>query len=91
MAQLDCGLVTTEGTGVKRAPVENGGSVREGFGFGAGQGGVGSGRRALKGPGIPPLRVLSSDLTSSPFSSPPTAVVALHFPVSLPTGEAGRS
>jgi hypothetical protein len=30
--------------------------VREGFGFGAGQGmvdGVGSGRRALKGPGIP--------------------------------------
>jgi hypothetical protein len=31
-------------------------SVREGFGFGAGQGmvdGVGSGRRALKGPGIP--------------------------------------
>jgi hypothetical protein len=34
MAQLDCGLVTTEGTGVERAPVENGGSVREGFGFG---------------------------------------------------------
>jgi hypothetical protein len=35
-----------------------GGSVREEFGFGAGQGmvsGVGSGRRALKGPGIPPL------------------------------------
>jgi hypothetical protein len=86
MAQLDCGLVTTEGTGVERAPVENGGSVHEGFGFGE--------RRGIRteGPGIPPpLRVLSSDLTSSPFSSPPTAVVALHFPVSLPTGEAGRS
>jgi hypothetical protein len=57
MAQLDCGLVTTKGTGVEREPGENGGSVREEFGFGAGQGmvsGVGSGRRALKGPGIPP-------------------------------------
>jgi hypothetical protein len=54
MAQLDCGLVTTKGTGVEREPGENGGSLR---GFGAGQGmvsGVGSGRRALKGPGIPP-------------------------------------
>jgi hypothetical protein len=50
MAQLDCGLVTTEGTGGWKG-------LCVGFGFGAGQGmvsGVGSGRRALKGPGIPP-------------------------------------
>jgi hypothetical protein len=82
--------VTTEGTRDRKR-----GSMRGVFGFGAGQGmvsGVGSGQRALKGPGIPPpLSVLSSDLTPSPFSSPPTAVVALHYPVYLPTGEAGRS